>query len=228
MAEIKLPRLLAAAKEFNIGQDTLIDFLIGKGFPKDDLKPTSKLTEDMYYSLQQEFSSDKAAKAKSDQIEIPKGNMVEARKKKDEEEILFKKDAKKKADATPPVADTVQTPTAPVEVPVEKAPEPQPEITKIEAPELEGPKILDKIDLSTIDSSTRPKKGIKKKSAEPEVEESKEPVQEEVIPEAKVEIPVVAEEEETEEEEIEETTPEEEEGPLLKISGRRNWKARVL
>ena len=91
MAEIKLPRLLAAAKEFNIGQETLIDFLIGKGFAKDELKPTSKLTEDMYFSLQQEFSSDKAAKAKSDQIEIPKGNVIEARKKKDEEEILFKK-----------------------------------------------------------------------------------------------------------------------------------------
>ena len=29
MAEIKLPRLLAAAKEFNIGQDTLVDFLVG-------------------------------------------------------------------------------------------------------------------------------------------------------------------------------------------------------
>jgi translation initiation factor IF-2 len=40
MAELKLPRLLAAAKEFNIGQDTLIDFLIEKGFPKDELKPT--------------------------------------------------------------------------------------------------------------------------------------------------------------------------------------------
>ena len=35
MAELKLPRLLGAAKEFNIGQDTLIDFLIGKGFGKD-------------------------------------------------------------------------------------------------------------------------------------------------------------------------------------------------
>ena len=82
MAEIKLPRLLAAAKEFNIGQETLIDFLIGKGFAKDELKPTSKLTEEMYFSLQQEFSSDKAAKAKSDQIEIPKGNVMEGRKKK--------------------------------------------------------------------------------------------------------------------------------------------------
>ena len=96
MSELKLPRLLAAAKEFNIGKDTLVDFLIGKGFSKDDLKPTSKLTEDMYRSLQQEFSSDKAAKAKSDAIEIPKGAAGEVKKKKDEEEIVFKKETKKK------------------------------------------------------------------------------------------------------------------------------------
>lgn len=186
MAEIKLPRLLAAAKEFNIGQDTLIDFLIGKGFAKDELKPTSKLSEDMYYSLQQEFSSDKAAKAKSDQIEIPKGNVLEARKKKDEEEILFKKEVKKKAAEAaaapveqPPVVTPVveETPAAPVVEPVQTeqpVEEPsavqQPEITKIVAPEIEGPKILDKIDLSTIDSSTRPKKTLKKKVEEEVVE----------------------------------------------------------
>jgi len=29
---------MAAAKEFNIGKDTLVDFLVGKGFSKDDLK----------------------------------------------------------------------------------------------------------------------------------------------------------------------------------------------
>ena len=79
MAELKLPRLLAAAKEFNIGQDTLIDFLIGKGFPKDELKPTSKLAEDMYRALQLEFSSDKAAKQKSDQLELPKGSTTEVK-----------------------------------------------------------------------------------------------------------------------------------------------------
>lgn len=90
MAELKLPRLLAAAKEFNIGQDTLIEFLVGKGFAKDDLKPTSKLTEDMYRSLQQEFQSDKAAKMKSDQLELPKTAQGEVRKKKEEEEISFK------------------------------------------------------------------------------------------------------------------------------------------
>ncbi|MBN8788259.1 MAG: translation initiation factor IF-2 [Terrimonas sp.] len=207
MAEIKLPRLLAAAKEFNIGQDTLIDFLSGKGFSKDELKPTSKLTEQMYYALQQEFSSDKAAKAKSDQIEIPKGNTMEARKKKDEEEILFKKDAKKKGAepvaqppvVEPPVVEVIQ-PQPPV---VEKAPEPevqQPEITKIEAPEIEGPKILDKIDLSAIDSSTRPKKG-----ATPKKKKEEEPVIEEPVSESPkvTEEPVIAEPPVTAEKEVE-------------------------
>ncbi len=46
MAEVKLPRLLGAAKEFNIGQDTLIEFLVGKGFDREELKPTAKLTEE--------------------------------------------------------------------------------------------------------------------------------------------------------------------------------------
>ena len=32
MAEVNTPRLMAAAKEFNIGKDTLADFLVSKGF----------------------------------------------------------------------------------------------------------------------------------------------------------------------------------------------------
>jgi translation initiation factor IF-2 len=36
-------------------------------------------------------------------------------------------------------------------------------LVKIEAPELEGPKVIAKIDLSAIDSSSRPKKGVPKK-----------------------------------------------------------------
>jgi translation initiation factor IF-2 len=154
---------MAAAKEFNIGKDTLVDFLSAKGFSKDDLKPTSKLTEDMYRALQQEFSSDKAAKAKSDAIEIPKGSSVEAKKKKDEEEITFRKDVKKKPaekEATPEVVEV----TPPEEVKEPKAEE----VVKIDAPELERPKVLDKIDLSLIDSSTRPKKDGGKKAKETE------------------------------------------------------------
>ena len=99
---------MAAAKEFNVGKDTLVDFLLGKGFSKDDLKPTSKLSEDMYRALVQEFQSDKVAKLKSDQIDLPKGS-VETRKKKEDETVLFKKDIKK---ATP-VEEVKEEPAPP-------------------------------------------------------------------------------------------------------------------
>jgi translation initiation factor IF-2 len=203
---------MAAAKEFNIGKDTLVDFLVSKGFSKDDLKPTSKLSEEMYRSLLSEFSSDKAAKAKSDAIEIPKGNIIESKKKRDEEEITFKKEIKKKpAEKEAAVAPPVEEPAVvKEEIPVE---EPAPaEVVKIDAPELEGPKILDKIDLSAIDSSTRPKKGVTPKVVKEE-EVTPPPPPPVEIPEVVVESPVVeaAEEEvieEVVEEEIEEQVPE--------------------
>src|SRR5881227_1552013 len=118
MAEtITTPRLMAAAKEFNIGKDTLVDFLAAKGFSKDDLKPTSKLSEEMYRALQTEFQSDKVAKLKSVQIDLPKGAAAEAKKKKDEEEIHFRKEEKK----------TVKKEEPPVVVaPVAEIPQPEP------------------------------------------------------------------------------------------------------
>src|ERR1700759_3606245 len=168
MAETTSPRLMAAAKEFNIGKETLVDFLVGKGFSKDDLKPTAKLTEDMYRSLQQEFQGDKVAKIKSNQIDLPKGS-VEAKRKKEDETVLFRKGPEKKPvkeEPAPVVVEEVKpVVVAKVEEPVRK----EPETIKIEAPEIEGPKIIDKIDLSLIDSSTRPKKTAKKKEPEAKV-----------------------------------------------------------
>jgi translation initiation factor IF-2 len=215
-------RLMAAAKEFNVGKDTLVDFLVAKGFSKDDLKPNSKLTDDMYRSLQQEFQGDKVAKIKSDQIDLPKGSL-EAKKKKEEEPLPVKKEIPvvKKA----PVKEEAPVPEEPVVVPVIVAAPPPPvvdqtpaetEITKIEAPELEGPKVIDKIDLSAIDSSTRPKKGKKEKEKEPEA-----PVVEEQTPAARVDTPPVAAVREQEEESSapvsghtdEETPVEEDENP---------------
>lgn len=192
MAELKLPRLLGAAKEFNVGQDTVIDFLVSKGFNRDELKPQSKLTEEMYHALQQNFQSDKVAKTKADQVEIPKSAQAERRRKEDEE-ITFRREEK----LQPVVAEVVQSkepektePEVPVipEIQVEPQPEEpevsvpeETEITKIEAPELEGPKILDKIDLSAIDSSTRPKKSKTPKEEQVEAkapEEMETPVEE--------------------------------------------------
>src|SRR3954469_7755835 len=104
MAETTTIRLMAAAKEFNIGKETLVDFLVGKGFSNDDLKPTSKLTEDMYRALQQEFQSDKVAKLKSDQIDLPKGSL-EAKKKKEDDAAAVKKEVVKKQEPAPVVEE---------------------------------------------------------------------------------------------------------------------------
>src|ERR1700754_3413259 len=114
MAETTTLRLMAAAKEFNIGKDTLVDFLVGKGCSKDDLKPTSKLTEDMYRSLQQEFQGDKVARMKSDQIDLPKGSL-EAKKKKEEESTQQQQQSPFKKEA-PPIKKAKEEAPAPVVV----------------------------------------------------------------------------------------------------------------
>ena len=216
MAEITTqPRLMAAAKEFNIGKDTLVDFLVSKGFNKDDLKPTAKLSEDMYRALQAEFQSDKVAKLKAIQIDLPKGAANEPKKKKDEEEISFKKEEKKAAKKEEPVAAPVaaapEAPPAPAPEPVaEVAPpveQPQPakeeEVTRVETPEI-GPKVVDRIDLSAIDSSTRPKKTATKKAKKEEAPAEEKP---EVQAEAPVEAPVAKAEPQPEAEEAKEEEP---------------------
>ena len=205
MSEIKLPRLLGAAKEFNVGQDTLIEFLAKKGFNRDDLKPTAKLNEEMYRALQAEFQGDKNAKTKADQVEIPK-NTTEPKKRRDDmplynyakkeekvvspvaEEAVVAQVVEQKAEilVEAPAAIVAEVAVAPIEtkpVEVEVAPVIVPEVvvkekkTKVavEAEKkdehiLEGPKVIAKIDLDSIDSSTRPKKKSKKVvEATPEV-----------------------------------------------------------
>jgi len=190
MSELNTPRLMAAAKEFNIGTNTLIDFLVSKNFNADDLKPSTKLSEDMYRVLQGEFQQDKAARQKAEQIDLPKGASADAKKKKDEEDLsIKKKEEKAKAKTEEKAAEVTPTPevvappapvveksvaekpvvveppvvVAPVVVAPVEAKVPVSNIVKIEAPELEGPKVLAKIDLDAIDSSTRPKKSTKKK-----------------------------------------------------------------
>ena len=205
------PRLLNAAREFNIGKDTLVEFLESKGFKRDDLTPTAKLTEQMYRVLQSEFQQDKAAKEKAQKIELSKGaGVTEPKKKRDEEDLSIKKketvavvtpSVEKAVEAKPVevVVPVVEIPKEekPVEVkPVEKIPEPVAEITviekvvtetpkieltRIDAPELEAPKVVTKIDLDAIDSSTRPKKATKKVEEKP------------IVTTPKVEVPAVAE-----------------------------------
>ncbi len=215
MSEATTPRLMAAAKEFNIGTSTLVDFLVSKGFQSDELKPTSKLTETMYRVLQSEFQQDKVAHEKAMQIDLPKGaGAGDIKKKKDEQDLSFnKKETKAKpaeepkpAEPEPVVAEVVE----PVkEIVKEEVKETEVTgLTKVKAPELEAPKVLDKIDLDKIDSSTRPKKSAKKVT---EVEAVKKPevsVEKEPVKDKKAE-PVIEKVEEVKpvEEKVEDTAP---------------------
>jgi translation initiation factor IF-2 len=214
MSEVNTPRLMAAAKEFNIGKDTLVDFLVSKGFSNDDLKPTAKLTEPMYRVLQSEFQQDKVAKEKAEKVELVKtGGTGEPKKKKDEQDLSIKK----KETAPVIIKPVEEEPKAEEKIKVEapkvvetpkgkiKKEESKPEIeittevTKVVAPEIEAPKIVTKIDLDAIDSSTRPKKNSKKedpkeqkKAEEPKKIVKKEAQKIEVKP--KIEAPKVIEE----------------------------------
>jgi translation initiation factor IF-2 len=176
----KTPRLLAAAKEFNIGKETLVDFLKAKGFKLDDVKPNTRLSEEMYESLQDEFQQDKVNKRKSDQIDLPKG-VGETTKEEPEPAPPASAPAAAPAPAETPVAETApESAPAPVPAPeAERAPaaEVQPQAPAEtthpeEAPaasedsgsgsRIQGPKVVKVIDLDAINESTRPKKSRKK------------------------------------------------------------------
>ena len=227
------PRLMAAAKEFNIGTNTLIEFLESKGFSNDELKPGSRLTEQMYRVLQSEFQQDKVAKEKAQRIELSKGaGVTEPKRKKDEEDLSIKrresaviappaekqkeekkaekpveipvpeqKPAEEKPVEVPEVVPEAPTPEIPApEVPAPQTPSPEIPaptvptsdapvmempaveenpavvITRVEPPELEGPKVITKIDVDAIDSSTRPKKVPRKiEEKQPGVQEPEKP-----------------------------------------------------
>ncbi len=196
MAEVKTPRVMAAALEFNIGKDTLMDFLSSKGFEMGDMKPTSKITEDMYTALQKEFQPDKLAKKKADTVDLPKTGPVEVKKRKDEQDISIVK--KEKAPAKPTATEEVPTvveqvtPETVGEVPAEKetskdAPEEVAHVS-ISAPEISGLKVVDKINIEDLESTTRPKKETKKTAkAKPKPVEE----EQESVPEVKEEKPIV-------------------------------------
>ncbi len=114
----KTIRLLAAAKEFNIGKSTLLEYLSSKGFDVVDSAAT-KLSEEMYDALEREFAPDRTAKRKSESIALPKT------------------EARKEAPAAKPkvITPEAEPAPAPVEVltqveavaPVVEAPKPEPE-----------------------------------------------------------------------------------------------------
>ncbi|MGK6342195.1 translation initiation factor IF-2 [Chryseobacterium sp. DT-3] len=181
-------RLNKAVKEFNISMSRLVEFLQSKDFEVEN-NPNAQLEEAAYSALEAEFAKDGEQRKASHEVVITKvpeekleieekktPEVIRAKANKPETKILGKIDLESKA---PEVEEAPAAP-APVAAPVEEKKEEvvaEPEVKA--APEKQEFKVLDKIDLSQIESRNRPVKKDKPKMEEKKEEEKPaEPVKE--------------------------------------------------
>ncbi|MBR1514646.1 MAG: translation initiation factor IF-2 [Bacteroidales bacterium] len=205
-------RLSKAAKEFNVGKDTIVEFLAKKGFQVDP-SPNTKLTSPMYELLVKEYQGEKEVKNEAMKLgnlsykggSVSVDSALQATKSVDEEdheEVIIRTNtisspARKTAKSAEPAKEENQEkPDAPVN---EEPTTPQPEVTETK-PVAEKPKdeeksgislkILGQIDLepkegkkkAKKDKPTQPKKEQKPEEKEPK-EQKPAPKKEEPKPE---------------------------------------------
>ena len=175
-------RLSKAIKEFNVGQQTIVDFLNANGANlSGDLN--EKIDDKMVALLQQNFGADKDLHNQAAQIfsKPEKAKKPEPAAEKPAPEPVKEEPAKP---AEPVVAESVVKAEPVVETPKQEAPKPAPKpkkekpsveeraaqiltegedgVFKLKSqPEVSGPVVLGTIDLSTINQNTRPKKKSK-------------------------------------------------------------------
>jgi len=201
-------RLNKVLSELNIGLQTAVDFLKNNkalGELKDEMTPNTKISDEQYQALVDEFSGDKAVKTQADKIftkkvkekKVEKPGKVVEKKITQTEELLEQRSQfkplgkidldnigkKSPVKNEPEVAPetTAESPVAEpeveekdeldheapvVETPVVDQPEPEKEQETVETTNdtetaTSGVKVIGKIDLSSLNQSTRPKKKSK-------------------------------------------------------------------
>lgn len=181
-----MSRLGQLAKELNVGIATATELLKKKGFAIEDANPNYKLSEKEEDILRQEYDKDKTfksdAKAEFDDMKDRKKNKKEkiveipGFGKKDEVDIKVEVQAPKLkvvgkiSDAPKPQTPKPETPVAST-VSVDEAKqnnmsksqnETEDDVFRLNpTTQVTGPTVLGKIDLSSINSQTRPKKKTK-------------------------------------------------------------------
>ena len=162
--ERKIPRLGAAAKEFNVGTSTIVEILKKNGIEIEDNRNV-KLTEEMYDILQKKLSGEKKVKEDSQKIDMDFSHS--------------KSGAKVEADSKS--VETVEE--EPAETILVKGNTIEKETVKIE---ISKPKVLGKIDLDTPKkakeepvSEPAPAEPEKPEVPQPPMEEESAPVEEE-------------------------------------------------
>ncbi|WP_299580947.1 translation initiation factor IF-2 [uncultured Sunxiuqinia sp.] len=173
----KSTRLSKVAREFNVGINTIVEFLHKKGFEIDS-NPNSKISEDAYQMLEKEYKSDITLKKESEKINLM------SHRSKNESISLENTDASSDDNDLDEDEEEVEEVRIkdmnPPKKEIPKAKEkPQPKEEKEEEqakPEVEHPKVLGKIDLESMQPKKREGKPtvIKKADLKQEKEEEKE------------------------------------------------------
>ncbi len=168
-------RLNKAVKEFNISMSRLVEFLQSKGIEVES-NPNAQLEEAAYSALEAEFAKDGEQRKASHEVVITKvpEEKLEIEEKKTPEVIRAKANKPEtkilgKIDLEPKKSEVEETPAPKPEPVVEEKKEAEPEVKA--APEKQEFKVLDKIDLSQIESRNRPVKKDKPKTEDKKEEE---------------------------------------------------------
>ena len=206
-------RLSKAAKEFNVGKDTIVEFLGKKGFQVDS-SPNTKLTADMYALLVKEYQGEKEVKNEAMKLgnlsykggSVSVDSALQSQKPVDEEEheeVIIRTNTissptKKTAKTTTAVEpDKVETKEDSPKQEVEKTPESMESEKKDDSVSGSSLKILGKIDLEPKPKSEKKKEKKAEKPVQPQEknEEKPQPKPEEKKQEAPVKVEPVKEEE---------------------------------
>jgi translation initiation factor IF-2 len=210
----KTLRLSKVAKEFNLSLGKIVEFLASKGKPVDN-NPNAKIGDEEYSLLLKEFSSDKNAREEAEQVsqnisKVKRETIVlddmkakSKAKTKETEDVIIK-------DLTVPSAEKEEA--AKKEKPAKKE-----EIVKTEVESLEGPKVLGKLDLKSINTKTKPDKKAKTEEEEPKkkAKTKKTETPEEVVEKTPEEVPTPVVEETEQKEDFLATKFEKLEGPKI-------------
>lgn len=147
-------RLGKAAGELNVGLENLVEFLGSKGI-EIDKNPNTKLTQENYELLRNEFAADQDLKEKSKEVSTHR----------EKRESLSIEDSKA-PEEEPSKEETVSSP------PQETVSKTE-EVTSVKVPEKDL-KVVGKIDLDALNQKTKPEKKVAEKPKEEPAQEASE------------------------------------------------------
>ncbi len=180
---LKATRLSKAAREFNVGISTIVEFLQKKGFEIDS-NPNTKIPPEAYGLLLNEYSSDISVKKESEKLTFSEFNRkkesvtideesgaVVEQVEEVEEEAEVKAKAEEEVKKQKEKAEQAEKEVKPAKDSKEEPKEEKPEEIKEEVRKNVGLNVVGKIDLDNIEKRNKP--AVKKEAEEEKKDEAK-------------------------------------------------------